>query len=69
MLVLEAGEICPYSSRCPYNNTSQFGPCHGTLSTRSNTFTCSYVKDGKISEGQSPRLPGDKTGRMNIIME
>lgn len=67
MLILEAGEVCPYSARCPYNNG--MSPCYGTMSTRKNRFECKYVKDGKIIKDSGGRIPGDKTGKMKIIME
>ena len=67
MLILEAGEICPYGMRCPYNNSG--APCHGTLSSRMNRFECKFVKDGKILKDAGTRIPGDRTGNMKIIME
>jgi hypothetical protein len=69
MLILEAGEVCPFGNRCPYNSNGLTGPCQGTLSSRQNKFTCEYVQNGKIVEGGSTRLSDDKTGNMKIIME
>jgi hypothetical protein len=67
MLVLKEGEVCPYSARCPYRINALGDPCHGTLSTRNNTFTCEFVVGGEIKEGQT-RVPGDKTGKMKVIL-
>lgn len=66
MLILQEGEICPYGNRCPYNTDKT---CHGALPSRGNIFNCDYVQNGQIIETGSPRLTGDKTGRMKVIME
>lgn len=65
MLILEAGKVCQYGHRCPYNRMNE---CWGAKSSRNVTFTCSYVKDGQILEGGF-RSPHDKTGRMTILNE
>ena len=69
MMTLGEGQVCPYGSHCPYNVNAVGEPCHGTLSTRKNDFICDYVVNGKIIETGTPRLSGDKTGRMKVIME
>lgn len=68
MLILKQGETCPLSSQCPYSDPQFSGPCQGTLKERKTTFRCSYVVDGKITKG-APRVPGDKTGQMKVILE
>lgn len=64
-LILEAGEICPYSSSCPYNTDNE---CWGARSDRKLNFNCSFVKNGKIIEGAA-RNRFDETGQMKILME
>ena len=66
MLILEAGEICPYAERCQYNTSSN--QCQGASSNRNNQFKCLYVKDGIIEDG-GIRLPQDKTGQMKVIID
>lgn len=68
MMTLGEGQVCPYGVNCPYNVNALGEPCHGTMASRKNTFTCDYVINGKIIEDGSPRIPGDKTGRMKVIM-
>lgn len=67
MLILEAGEVCPYGHRCPHNVNAIGTPCHGTLSSRSNKFTCDLVENGVIKDGF--RVPGDQTGKMKVIID
>jgi hypothetical protein len=69
MMILEAGCVCPYKNKCPHGLTTIGEPCHGTLSTRKNTFTCTFVVNGNLITDNSNRLPGDQTGRMKVIME
>lgn len=66
MIVLNENEICSLASQCPYNSTDS---CYGARANRGTKFTCEYVKNGKILEGQPMRMPQDKTGKMKIIME
>jgi len=68
-MILEAGQICPHSSRCPHALTTIKEPCRGTLSTRNNTFTCSFVVNGELLTNSGTRIPGDQTGKMKVIME
>jgi len=65
MLTLKANQPCPYSASCQYNKNDS---CYGAKSNRNSVFTCNFVQDGKIIEGQY-RNPHDKTGQMKIIME
>lgn len=64
-LILEAGEICPHSSNCPYNKENE---CWGARTDRTLKFNCSFVKNGKIIEGAA-RNRYDQTGQMKILME
>jgi hypothetical protein len=66
MMILKENEVCPFSKQCPYNINFD---CFGSIPNRKTVFTCNYVKNGKILEGQGIRLPGDKTGNMRVIME
>ena len=66
MIILQENEVCPFASQCFYNST---GNCVGSKSNRQNKFTCDYVVNGQIIEGQPARLAGDKTGKMKVIME
>ena len=68
MMILEAGKTCPLANECPYRESRYGGPCHGTLNSRKTQFKCDYVVNGKIVEG-APRIPGDQTGRMKVILE
>jgi hypothetical protein len=65
MLVLKEGEQCPFSTVCPYNEQ---GRCWGANPNRNHKFTCEYVVNGKIIDGGT-RLPGDKTGKMKVIVD
>lgn len=69
MMILKEKELCPHSCRCPYNINALGEPCHGTMLSRTNEFICDYVVNGQIITDGSPRIPGDKTGRMKVIME
>ena len=66
MLVLEAGKVCPYSARCPYHTSHN--QCQGAMSSRNVEFKCSYVNNGVIESG-GVRLPQDKTGQMEILID
>ena len=66
MLILKENEVCYLASQCIYNSTDS---CYGAKSHRNTVFTCIYVENGKILEGQPMRIPEDKTGKMKIIME
>ncbi len=66
MIILKINEVCPLALQCPYNSTDS---CYGARPNRKNRFVCEHVKDGKILEGKPMRMPGDKTGRMKVIME
>ena len=68
MMILKEGEVCPHSANCPYNQNS-YGPCYGTLASRPNVFECEYVINGQIVVTDGVRLPGDKTGKMKVIMD
>ena len=63
MMVLNEGEVCPYSARCPYAID-----CQGPNPNRKSNFTCDYVTNGIISDGQNRNLL-DQTGKMKIILE
>lgn len=65
MLVLKVGRICPFAAQCKYN---QNGQCWGAKPNRDYEFSCEYVVNGQILEGGS-RIPGDKTGKMKVILE
>ena len=67
MMLLEAGEACKLAPNCPYH-TGNMGPCYGARGDRSNIFECEHVVNGRIVEGGSI-IPGDKTGKMRVIME
>lgn len=70
MLVLEAGQICPYGNSCPYNNNNvRASICQGTLKSRNNKFTCEFVVNGQLIKDMGVRLPEDKTGKMKIIID
>ena len=69
MMILESGEVCPYANTCQFALITVGEPCHGILSTRQNKFTCTFVVNGEINPGNESRIPGDKTGRMKVIME
>ena len=69
MMILEKGEMCPYSSQCPHNNNNLSMSCFGANPNRDNKFTCEFVVNGQILNNGNTRLPGDKTGKMKIIME
>ena len=64
MLILEKGKVCPYRSRCEHIDN-----CHGARSNRDNIFTCEFVdSQGNIKEGVN-RIPMDKTGKQQVLME
>jgi len=66
-MVLKERQVCPHSTRCPYNINST---CQGANPRREEaTFTCEWVTNGIIDEGRGVRLAGDKTGKMKVIME
>lgn len=67
-MILESGEVCPYSRVCPLNNSMGAGPCYGARGDRMNEFECEYVVDGKLIADSGFRNPYDKTGRMKVIM-
>lgn len=63
MLILEAGEICPYRNECQHSAT-----CSGSRKDRKYKFTCNFVDTyGNISDGV--RLKDDQTGKMRVILE
>ncbi|MHA1816186.1 MAG: hypothetical protein ACTSX1_09290 [Candidatus Heimdallarchaeaceae archaeon] len=66
MLILESGETCPYSTRCPYHTSAN--QCYGARSDRPTQFNCSHVENGKIMEG-GVRLPKDVTGQMQVLID
>lgn len=69
-MILEAGEICPFAAQCPYNNNSVMNqPCQGALKSRDVKFTCEFVVNGQIIKDAGTRIPGDKTGKMKVILE
>ena len=65
-MILKENEICPFAAQCIYNSTDS---CFGARANRDTIFTCDYVKNGKIIKDQPMRMPGDKTGKMKVIME
>jgi hypothetical protein len=70
MMILEAGEVCPYGRRCPHNNgTMSSTVCYGTISTRPHKFECKFVVNGQILTDSGTITPGDKTGKMRVILE
>lgn len=73
MLVLQPGEVCPYSLRCPYvkRGITSGHPyqCRGMDPNRNYVFTCKFVKENGVIEDGYMRTPEDKTGKMKIIME
>jgi len=66
MLVLKEGEACPHSARCPYHTATN--ECYGARSDRNNVFRCSHYVNGQILEG-GVRLPQDKTGQMQVLVD
>lgn len=68
-MILEVGQVCPYSHNCPYNKTAVGGVCYGTRSDRANRFECEFVINGKIITDAGFRNSLDQTGKMKIIME
>jgi hypothetical protein len=64
VMILNENEVCPYSSKCVYNNT---GGCYGARSDRNNKYTCSVV-DTRESGGAF-KAPADQTGKMQVIMD
>ena len=66
MLVLKENEVCPYGTKCKYN---EGGSCQGTNPSRITEFKCSYVNNGVISEDGQVRSSYDQTGNMKPILE
>lgn len=66
MMILKENEVCSLGMHCKYNLNNS---CAGANSSRKIGFVCDYVKDGKILDGHPIRHPGDKTGRMKVIMD
>lgn len=66
MLILQERQICPYSSKCPYNVNDS---CQGSNPQRMCEFKCEYVQNGVIKEKKEVRSHLDQTGSMKVIME
>jgi hypothetical protein len=64
-LILEAGEVCPHSTVCVYHKQNN---CWGTYSAREDQFYCTLV-DTMREGGGGVRLPMDKTGKMEILID
>jgi len=64
-LILEVGEKCPHSIKCPYNLNNE---CWGANKNRNIKFNCSFVKNGQIVEG-GMRNKYDQTGQMKILID
>jgi hypothetical protein len=64
-LILEAGEVCPHSTVCVYHKQNN---CWGTYSARENQFYCTLVDTMREGDG-GVRLPMDKTGKMEILID
>ena len=63
-MILKENETCPYSNNCVYN---QSAGCYGARSDRSNKYTCSVVDTRET--GGAFKAPGDKTGKMQVIID
>ncbi len=66
MLLLEANQVCPHGSDCPYNT---FNECVGVDQDRLTSFQCDYVSNGVFVENGQQRNRLDQTGQMKIILE
>ncbi len=66
MLILEANQICPHRTSCPYN---EYNSCQGADQDRLTSFQCDYVTNGVFIESGQQRNRLDQTGQMKIIME
>jgi hypothetical protein len=68
-MILQPGEICPYSN-CKYaNDNSELGKCQGRNPSRMNTFQCDFVdSSGSVSEDVF-RSNLDMTGKMQPLSE
>ncbi len=65
-LILEANQICPHRTNCPYNDCNT---CLGGDQDRLTRFECDYIENGVFIEGGVQRSRLDQTGKMKIIME
>ena len=64
-LIIEGGEVCPHSNVCVYHKQNN---CWGANSMRENQFFCTLVDT--MREGNSGvRLPLDKTGKMEVLID
>ena len=64
-LILEGREVCPHSSTCIYHKQNN---CWGANAQRENRFNCSLVDTREIGGG-GVRLPLDKTGKMEVLID
>lgn len=70
MMILEVGQVCPYSITCPHNNNHVYSkPCYGSISGRLTKFHCEFVVNGNIAVENKGRIPGDLTGKMKVIID
>lgn len=65
MMILKEYQQCQLRNNCPYN---KFNECFGARVNRPTEFICEFVVNGKILNG-GQRLPGDKTGKMKLIVD
>jgi len=67
-LFLKPKQVCPFSTACPYNNsTNSF--CKGADSTRESIFTCDFVTEQGAFIENKYRSKHDETGKMKVIQE
>jgi len=67
-LSLKPKEVCPFSNKCPYSNSTG-SYCRGTDSTRNTVFSCDFVNNDGIFLENKFRNKLDENGRMRIIHE
>ena len=64
-LILEAHEVCPHTPTCVYHKQNH---CWGANGMRENQFYCTLV-DTMREGGSGVRLPLDKTGKMEVLID
>jgi hypothetical protein len=68
MIRLKEGDVCPFSSNCPYISEGLNLTCQGTNKNRKGEFVCLYVdKEGNFVEKGKYRTGSDITGQMEIL--
>lgn len=67
-LVLMEGQVCPYSTKCPYTNTAN-SICRGCDPKRENIFSCNFVNEQGDFSKNKYRSKFDETGKMRILQE